>query len=302
MIIDTHCHIWERHMIRGGMRDLMESVAVELHVRDPENLWNGSAERLIRDMDDAGIDKTVILPLDFEFMRGGQGFTFRDFNDLAGRYAREYPERIIPFAGVDPRRGAAAVDELRRCVEEMGFRGLKLWTVMGFMPNDENYYPLYEEAARLGVTVLVHTGLGPGETYLETCRPLYVDKPAVDFREVNFIMAHVGVPWVDEALAVALKNSNVYVDVSAWQRAACTLPLVFAQMLSTAKVLHGGMHKVLFGSDWPLFTEILDQRAWVEKIRTLEHPAALQIMGLPELTVEDKTAILGTNAAGLLGL
>ena len=58
---------------------------------------------------------------------------------------------------------------------------------------------------------------------------------------------------------------------------------------------------MLFGSDWPLFTEILDQRAWVEKIRTLEHPAALRIMGLPELTVEDKTAILGANAAGLLG-
>lgn len=301
MIIDAHCHIWEQRMIRGGMRELMDSVAAELQVRDPENLRNGTAERLIRDMDGAGIDKTVILPLDFEFRFSGDGFTFRDFNDLAGRYAKEYPGRIIPFAGVDPRRGKAAVDELRRCVEEMGFRGLKLWTVMGFMPNDESYYPLYEEAARLGVTVLVHTGLGPGETYLETCRPLYVDKPAVDFREVNFIMAHVGVPWVDEALAVALKNSNVYVDVSAWQRAACILPLAFAQMLSTAKVLHGGVHKVLFGSDWPLFTEILSQRAWVDTIRNLEHPAALQIAGLPELTTEDKTAILGGNAARLFG-
>ncbi len=301
MIIDAHCHIWEKDMIRGGMRKLMESVAVELRVRDPRNLWDGSAERLIRNMDEAGIDRTVILPLDSEFQCGSDGFTFRDFNNLAGRYARQHPDRIIPFAGVDPRRGKAAVDELRRCVEEMGFRGLKLWTVMGFMPNDEKYYPLYEEAARLGVTVLVHTGLGPGETYLETCRPLYVDKPAVDFREVNFIMAHVGVPWVDEALAVAMKNPNVYVDVSAWQRAACIMPLAFAQMLSTAKVLHGGLRKVLFGSDWPLFTEILDQRAWVETIRNLEHPAALQIMGLPELTAADKTAILGGNAAGLFG-
>lgn len=302
MIIDVHCHIWEPAVIRGGMRDLMDSVERELHVRDPQRIRDGSSERLVRDMDAAGIDKTVVLPLDFEFLRGGDGFTFRDFNDLAARYATQHPTRIIPFAGVDPRRGAAAVAELRRCVEELGFRGLKLWTVTGFRVDDERYYPLYEEAARLGITVLVHTGLGPGESYLETCRPVYVDKIAVDFRELNFILAHAGTPWVEEALAVALKNPNVYVDVSAWQRPARTFPLAFAQLLSMAKLLHGGVHKVLFGSDWPLFTEICSQPQWVDAIRTLEHPPALQLMGLPELTAADKAAILGDNAQKLLRL
>jgi len=302
MIIDVHCHIWEPAVIRGGMRDLMDSVERELHVRDPQSIRDGSSERLVRDMDAAGIDKTVVLPLDFEFLRGGDGFTFRDFNDLAARYATQHPTRIIPFAGVDPRRGAAAVAELRRCVEELGFRGLKLWTVTGFRVDDERYYPLYEEAARLGITVLVHTGLGPGESYLETCRPVYVDKIAVDFRELNFILAHAGTPWVEEALAVAMKNPNVYVDVSAWQRPARTFPLAFAQLLSMAKLLHGGVHKVLFGSDWPLFTEICSQPEWVESIRALEHPPALQLMGLPELTAADKAAILGDNAQKLLRL
>ncbi len=302
MIIDGHCHIWEPAVIRGGMHDLMESVTRELHVQNPQSIRDGSSERLVRDMDAAGIDKTVVLPLDFEYLRGGDGFTFRDFNDLAARYAREHPGRIIAFAGVDPRRGVAAVTELRRCVEELGFRGLKLWTVTGFRVDDERYYPLYEEAARLGITVLVHTGLGPGESYLETCRPVYVDKIAVDFRELNFIMAHAGTPWVEEALTVALKNPNVYVDVSAWQRPARTFPLAFAQLLSMAKLLHGGVHKVLFGSDWPLFTEIYSQREWVEAVRTLEHPPALQMMGLPALTAADRAAILGGNAQKLLGL
>ncbi len=284
------------------MKELLESVAAELHIQSSENVWNGSIERLIRDMDEAGIDKTVILPLDFEFLRSGGDFGFRAFNDLAGAYARKHPDRIVAFAGIDPRRGVAAVAELRRCVEEMGFRGIKLWTVTGFFPDEESYYPLYEEAARLGVNVLVHTGYGPGESYLRTCRPIHVDKIAVDFREINFILAHVGSPWVDEALAVALKNPNVYVDISAWQKVARDFPLGFAQALSMAKLMHGGSHKVLFGSDWPLFTEIYSQKGWVDAVRRLEHLPALQMMGLPEITEEDKAGILGANAQKALGL
>ena len=302
MIVDVHCHFWDSRRIAGGLGDLMDSVVRELRVREPDSIRDGSAERLVRDMDEAGIDKAVLLPLDFEFLRGGGGFTFRDFNDLAGAYARRHPERLVPFAGVDPRRGPAAVAELRRCVEELGVRGLKLWTVTGFRPDDRAFYPLYEEAARHRLTVVVHTGLGPGEGYLDTCRPAFVDALAVDFREVAFVLAHVGTPWVEEALAVALKNPNVWVDVSAWQRAVRGFPLGFAQMLSTAKLLHGGVHKVLFGSDWPLFTEVYTQAQWVAAVRGFEPPPAIALLGLPEITAEDRMRILGGNAQALLGL
>jgi len=105
-----------------------------------------------------------------------------------------YPDRLIAFAGVDPRRGKAGVLELRRCVEELGFRGLKLWTIAGFYPDEDAYYPLYAEAERLGITIMVHTGLGPGYSYLKTCRPVYTDKIAVDFRGVNFILAMPAIP------------------------------------------------------------------------------------------------------------
>jgi predicted TIM-barrel fold metal-dependent hydrolase len=302
MIVDAHCHIWERDLIKGDMVKLMDSAIQGLGLKDIDNAYNGSLERLIADMDEASIEKTVILPLDFEFLYAGGDFSYRDYNDLAGEYLRESPDRLIAFAGVDPRRGATAVAELKRCVEEMGFRGLKLWTITGFVPDDEAYYPLYEEAARLGVTVLVHTGMGPGYSYLKTCRPVYVDKIAVDFREVNLIMAHVGTPWVEEALAVAMKNPNVYVDISAWQKSYSLFPLGLAQVLSTAKLMHGGVQKVLLGTDWPLFTEIYSQKEWIECIREISYPPPLQIMGLPEITLEDKEMILGKNAQSVLGL
>ncbi len=299
MIIDAHCHIWERDLMKGDLADFIDSVIKELEVKDKEKLYDGGIERLIKDMDEGGIDKTVILPIDFEFLYTGGGFTFQAYNDLAGEYFKRFPNRIIPFAGIDPRRGAAAVGELKRCVEEMGFSGLKLWTVTGFVPDEEAYYPLYEEAARLGITILVHTGMGPGNTYLKSCRPVFVDKMAVDFREINFIMAHVGTPWVEEALAVSLKNPNVYVDISAWQGPYARFPMGFSQVLAQAKLMHGGVHKVLFGSDWPLFSEIYSQKEWVEAIKTMTFPAPLQLMGLPEITAEDKEMILGNNAVTL---
>lgn len=53
MIIDAHCHLGEKHLIRTGMTDLLESVAAELQIRAPESIWNGSLERLIGAMDEA---------------------------------------------------------------------------------------------------------------------------------------------------------------------------------------------------------------------------------------------------------
>jgi predicted TIM-barrel fold metal-dependent hydrolase len=129
-----------------------------------------------------------------------------------------------------------------------------------------------------------------------------VDKLAVDFREIVFIMAHFGAPWVDEAVAVAGKNLNVYADISAWQHTHAVFPLALYQALSMAKLMHGSVHKVLFGTDFPCFAELYSQKEWVQCIRDLEYPAPLQIMGLPEITAEDKEMILGKNAETALKL
>ncbi len=102
MIIDAHSHFWEPTLIKGEMESLLDSVFTELGMKKRENLYDGTLERLLREMDEAGIDKTVILPLDFEFVYSGGDVSFRDFNDLAARYFREAPTRIIPFAGIVP--------------------------------------------------------------------------------------------------------------------------------------------------------------------------------------------------------
>ena len=302
MIVDAHCHIWPEKMPAGSLKKVMEATADFAGFKNKENFYSASIDRLISEMDDAGIDKALLVAVDFELAWDAGPYSARDFNNLIGDAYRKFPGRIIPYAGIDPRRGAGAIAELKRCVEEMGFRGMKLWPLTGFLPDEVPYYPLYEAAARLGINIVVHTGMGPPDGYLKYCRPVYVDKIAVDFREIVFILAHFGAPWVEEALAVAGKNRNVYADISAWQHTHAVFPLALVQTVSMAKLMHGGVHKVLFGTDFPCFVEQYSQKEWVQCIRDLDYPAPLQIMGLPEITDEDKAMILGKNAEAALRL
>ena len=64
----------------------------------------------------------------------------------------------------------------------------------------------------LGVPILCHTGMDTPKTYLK-----YIDRIAVDFPGIKFQMAHIGNPWMSEAIAVAAKNPNVYFDISMWE-------------------------------------------------------------------------------------
>lgn len=200
---------------------------------------------------------------------------------------KEYPDRFIGFAGIDPRRGKGAIKELERCVEELGFGGVKLWPLTGFYPDDPEFYPFYERVEDLGVPILCHTGMGPPKTYLKYNRPEHIDKIAVDFPKIKFQIAHIGNPWTSEAIAVAAKNPNVYLDISMWEVHFKMAPFAMFQTLVEAKMACG-TEKILFGSDWPLFAPILSLKEWVDGIKTMELPPPLQMMGLPEFTEEEK--------------
>jgi predicted TIM-barrel fold metal-dependent hydrolase len=299
LIIDAHCHFWEADLVSDDFKGVLSAIAKQFNF-DFSLLSNAGAERLIKEMDEAGIDKTVLLALDGEFIFRSK-VTYKEYNDLLANYMNRYPDRFIGFAGIDPRRGKEAIKELERCINDLGCTGVKLWTLTGFYPDDLNFYPFYEHVEELGATILCHTGLGPTGTYLKYCRPVYVDKVATDFPNINFIMAHMGDPWSKEAIAVATKNANVYIDISAWEPQMKLAPFAFCQTLIEAK-MSCGINKILFGTDWPLFTSILSLKEYVDKIKNLKLPPPMKMMGLPEFTNEEKNKILGENAKKLFGL
>ena len=299
LIIDAHCHFWEEELLSNEVQGFLSAISKQFNF-DSALLLNASSDRLIQEMDEAGIDKTVLLAVDYEILFEGK-ISYKEYNNKLAEYINEYPDRFIGFAGIDPRRGKEAIKELERCIGELGFKGVKLWPLTGFYPDDLKYYPFYERVEELGVPILCHTGMGPTGTYLKYCRPMYVDTIAVDFPKIKIIMAHIGIPWTSEAIAVAFKNPNVYIDISMWEVPFKMAPFTFFQTLIEAKFTCG-INKILFGTDWPLFAPILSLKEWVDGIKEMKLPPPMKLMGLPEFTDEEKNKILGENAKKVLGL
>ena len=105
-------------------------------------------------------------------------------NEEVAELAAEHSDVIIPFASIDPARGAAGVRAARRLITEYGVRGFKFHpNTQAFYPNDRMAYPLYEVIAEHGLVALFHTGqtgVGAGQRAgggirLKYSNPLHVD-------------------------------------------------------------------------------------------------------------------------------
>lgn len=175
-----------------------------------------------------------------------------------------------------------AVRELRRCVAEFGFKGLRvvpwLWEAP---PTDRRYYTLSAACVELGVpffTQVGHTGpLRPSETG----RPIpYIDQVAIDFPELVIIGGHIGYPWTEEMVAVCRKHENVFIDTSAY------IPRRFPRELVSYMTGSGGRRKVLFGTNFPM----------------IGHAAALDGIDELGLDLETRQLFLHGNAERLLKL
>jgi predicted TIM-barrel fold metal-dependent hydrolase len=177
-------------------------------------------------------------------------------NDEVVRFAQDNADLAIPFASIDPHRGAEGVREAKRLASEGVVRGLKLHPpVQQFTPSDSLAYPLYEVFAEARLPVIFHTGhsgIGTGMpagggVRLKYGNPMPIDDVAVDFPNMPIIMAHPSFPWQDEAISICLHKPNVFIDLSGWSPKYFSPTLVqYANTLLK--------NKVLFGSDYPLLT------------------------------------------------
>ena len=176
--------------------------------------------------------------------------------------------RFIGVGSVDITQPSLILHEIRRCVEKFGFKAIRVlpW-LFQVPPTDRRFYPVYVACSELNIpfcTQIGHTGpLMPSEVG----RPIYLDQVALDFPDLTIVAGHIGYPWTEEAIAVATKHQNVYIDTSAYtvQR----YPRELVEYLRT-----NGRNKVLFGSNYPM----------------IAHSKALH--GLDSLNLDEKTRAL----------
>ncbi|HPQ45133.1 MAG TPA: amidohydrolase family protein [Syntrophales bacterium] len=241
MIIDTHAQLFTKEAIESLPEEMARSY--ELMFRD---MQYPDIEDTLKDMEDAGVDVSVIVAVDAETT-----FKYKVSNDLIAKTVNRYPDKLIGFASVDPHKGVMAGEELERSINQLGLKGLKVLPhLIKCNPNDPIMYPLYEIAQDAGIPVLFHTGTQfHAGTKIKYCMPLYLDEVAVDFPRMKIIMAHFGYPWFYEGMSIVLRNPNVYFNIAGW--APRRIPDHVIQQMNGP--LAG---KALFGSDYPLISRV----------------------------------------------
>ncbi|MDR1625158.1 MAG: amidohydrolase family protein [Spirochaetia bacterium] len=150
--------------------------------------------------------------------------------------SKKNPGMIYGISCVDPWTDEDKfIYETTRCIEEYGFKALKINC------HGHNVSPLsalceksYKIALRYGLPIVVHTGLGTPVSL-----PSLVMKPATDYPEIIFILAHAGFAlYCDEAMVAASLCKNIILEPSWCQT------FMAAQMIKNI-----GSDRVIMGSD-----------------------------------------------------
>lgn len=229
MIIDSHCH--------AGQGDILTYPANTIA---PLDTYLRRARR-------AGINKTIVLPAFHS--------NYARANAELARIVRRNPDRLIGFGFVHTKRDAGRIPSMvEQMVRRWGFRGIK---VHGYdsLPTRE----VCDAARRFRLPVIVDV---VGRAYV-------IDQFAPEYRDVNFIIAHMG-SFLDDWRAQQLvcdqlaRHPNIYADTAGVRR--------FDYIVQALK--RAGPHKLIFGSDGPWLHPGLE----LYKIRLLGLPKAEEAM------------------------
>jgi hypothetical protein len=281
--IDIVVNLFTADEIKAGQTgidaDFMEQV------RMPESMRRGvSITAYLQKMNRAGIDRSFLIAVragDLN-VKGSFEIPYKRVHEIC----ISHPRRFSGLAGIDPFRGMSGLRDLEHAVRDFGFVGAHLYPHWFELPPDHaKYYPYYAKCCELDIPIMMQVGQNlvyqRNRRLPSVARPITLDRVAIDFPELKIIGIHIGIPWVDEMIAMAWKHENIYIGVDAY--APKHWPSQLVHYLNTY-----GKHKVLFGTDWP----VIDPERAVNEIRTLQlrpdaqrmlmRENALQVFRLPE--------------------
>jgi predicted TIM-barrel fold metal-dependent hydrolase len=236
----------------------------------------GSADDVVRLMDDNGIDQSVISPIPgYEDPRGVEDSVQQ--NDNIARAIKDHPDRLPCGLGVvEPRHGAAALDEVDRVMSHLGLRGLMFHNDFNGLSIDSPamFRILDRLAAHDGAIAQVHTAQ---HSVLEA--PYQLGTVADAFPGITFINAH---PFMDgtqlrASIDLGRRHPTMLFDTTVSHH----------HLWPIEKAVEGiGEDRLMFGSDNPYYTFTAD----------------IDIINYAQVTEEVRDKVFWRNAARVFGL
>jgi predicted TIM-barrel fold metal-dependent hydrolase len=298
MIIDAHVHLTRPGYVRKkflcGNSRMASSLYNRVHgtnitpddyIEMVKHRVDPTGEKLIAEMDEARVDKSVIFGVDWAYgVTGEPKVRNREQNKYLADYARDFEGRFIPLAALDPRR-PDIIEQATEAIEEWGMKGFKLMPSAGFRPNDPLCFPFYEKCAEWGVPIMFHSG--GLEFNWEYSSPNLIASAAEEHPDVKMIMAHAGLESWEQCRLACAALPNCFMDISIRQFDFQINRQRFYRWLRDM-IDWTGPWKILFATDAPLPTFYLPTKDWVDAIDNPKTDI--------EFTREERDIILGKAA------
>lgn len=229
-----------------------------------------TAANLLREMGELGVERSVLLPIDFPFFSENASYSIQ---------VGKHTDGIVPFGSVHPYSpNLAAKVDLQMAA---GVRGFKMHPAVQLVrPDDARAMQLYRLAGERNLPILWHCG--PVGIEMAWPRHLsqvkYYEKPLAENPKTRFVLGHAGALQFDEALELVKKYPNAYLETSS------------QGLHGLRRILDGAPEdRILFGSDWPFYHQAVplakvlilthDRPALRRKIL---HDNAVRLLGLPD--------------------
>ena len=281
MIIDVHTHLstrdqWGKVFVEAFDRGYTGYTGIDLEVT-PEIHWEAVAT----------VSRAIVFGIN------SIALGMHTPNDAIAAYAKAHPEKIIGFMSVDP-NDPDALKEIDRCVNDLGLKGIKMSPVyQHYDPNSAKARQVHRRAEELGLPILTHAAYHViANTPMEWANPLLYDPVAREFPNLKIILAHIGLPWYTDAMVMIRKHPNVFADVSGG------VPLRPWWGYQALAFCHENrvMHKLLFGSDFPIAT--IEET--IEALRTANR--FTEGAGMPQVPEDEIEALIHRDSLSLLEL
>lgn len=306
MIVDVHTHPFEstkvlpKAWLEGWYKTKVATFGEATAKRLMAN-FDASVDALLRDMDAAGVDMAVVAHLDYSiYCQQEPEVSVWRANEYLAEMQAKYPDRIIAFVGVDPRR-KDAIALLEKAVGEWKVRGIKV--MLNCPVTDEVVQPFMAKMNDLGVPAIFHMGTSPAPHAAKYGNPADLDLLTHRYPGMKVIAAHVAKGYSDLLLAIIkYRAGTIATDISSFQYDYYQSRWHF--LLAMREMMDKIPNSVMMGSDWPFIIQapLPTYKEWFDAIRGLKIPEPLLQLdwGMKQFSDEEKEKLLGSNARSFL--